>query len=221
MSNFAWKLRFADSIDFLLPFEENCCLSKLMMSMLLINYSALSGLKNFKVAILTWETKNVENHRKSLKTANCKHCRMRLTLKLNNSRINWMWHEKLSPHVWNPWERSRRWEKWVPHELNERQQENRKTTCEMLLARYKRNSFLHRIVTGDEKWIYFENPKYKKSWVIPGEPLTSTAKTNCYGRKTMLCVWWDQKDVIYYELLLGNFASAVFLYGFSGKWWSK
>jgi len=24
--------------------------------------------------------------------------------------------------------------KWVPHELNERQQENRKTTCEMLLA---------------------------------------------------------------------------------------
>ena len=24
--------------------------------------------------------------------------------------------------------------KWVPHELNERQQENRKTTCEMVLA---------------------------------------------------------------------------------------
>ena len=41
--------------------------------------------------------------------------------------------------------------KWVPYELNERQQENRKTTCEMLLARYKRKSFLHRIVTGDEK----------------------------------------------------------------------
>ena len=35
--------------------------------------------------------------------------------------------------------------KWVPHELNERQQENRKITCEMLLARYKRKSFLHRI----------------------------------------------------------------------------
>ena len=53
--------------------------------------------------------------------------------------------------------------KWVPHELNERQQENRKTTCEMLLARYKRKSFLHRIVTGDEKWIYFENLKRKRS----------------------------------------------------------
>ena len=33
-------------------------------------------------------------------------------------------------------------QKMVPHELNERQQENRKITCEMLLARYKRKSFL-------------------------------------------------------------------------------
>ncbi|QQP37513.1 Transposase, partial [Caligus rogercresseyi] len=59
----------------------------------------------------------------------------------------------------------------------------------------------HRIVTGNEKWIYFENPKCNKSWVTPGEPSTSTPRPNCYGRKTMLCVWWDQKGVIYYELL--------------------
>jgi len=85
--------------------------------------------------------------------------------------------------------------KWIPHELNKRQQKNRKITCEMLLARYKRKSFLHRIVIGDEKWIYFENPKRKRSWVTPGEP--STARPNHYGRKTMLCVWWDQKGVIY------------------------
>lgn len=31
----------------------------------------------------------------------------------------------------------------------------------MLLARYKRNWFLHRIVTGDKKWLYFENPMLK------------------------------------------------------------
>jgi len=32
---------------------------------------------------------SVENHRKNLKTANCKHCWMRMTLKFNNnSRIN-------------------------------------------------------------------------------------------------------------------------------------
>jgi len=54
---------------------------------------------------------------------------------------------------------------------------------------------------GDEKWIYFENPKCKRSWVTPGESSTSTARPNRYGRKTMLCIWWDQKSVIYYELL--------------------
>ena len=35
------------------------CLSKLTVSMLLVNQSALSGLKNLEVAILTWGTKNV------------------------------------------------------------------------------------------------------------------------------------------------------------------
>ena len=53
--------------------------------------------------------------------------------------------------------------KSVPHQLNDRQMENRKTICEMLLQRFERKSFLHRIVTGDEKWIYFENLKRKKS----------------------------------------------------------
>ncbi|GFV15028.1 mariner Mos1 transposase [Trichonephila clavipes] len=49
--------------------------------------------------------------------------------------------------------------RWVPHELTDRQQDNRKIVCEMLLVRYKRKSYLHCIITGDEKWIYFENPK--------------------------------------------------------------
>ncbi|KAL6256735.1 hypothetical protein P5V15_011667 [Pogonomyrmex californicus] len=66
--------------------------------------------------------------------------------------------------------------KWVPHDLNKRQMENRKVTCEMLLQRHERKSFLYRIVTGDEKWIYFENPKRKKSWLSPGEAGPSTPK---------------------------------------------
>lgn len=81
--------------------------------------------------------------------------------------------------------------KWVPHELNDRQMERRQNTCQILLARQTRKSFLHRIVTGDEKWIYFENPKRKKSWVDPGQPSTSSSRPNRFGRKTMLCVWWD------------------------------
>jgi len=41
--------------------------------------------------------------------------------------------------------------RWVPHELNERQMERHKNTCEILLERYRRKPFLHGIVTGDEK----------------------------------------------------------------------
>ena len=45
------------------------------------------------------------------------------------------------------------------------------------------------------------NPKRKKSYVDPGQPATSTARPNRFGKKTMLCIWWDQSSVIYYELL--------------------
>ena len=41
----------------------------------------------------------------------------------------------------------------------------------MLLERHKKKSFLHRIVTGDEKWIHYDNPKCKKSYVEPGETI--------------------------------------------------
>lgn len=91
--------------------------------------------------------------------------------------------------------------KWVPHKLDDRQIENRKVVCEMLLQRHKRKSFLHKILTGDEKWIYYENPKRKKSWVDPGQDSKQIERRNHFGKKAMLCVWWDQKGVVYFELL--------------------
>lgn len=51
---------------------------------------------------------------------------------------------------------------WVPYELRPRDVERRFCMSEMLLERFKKKSFLHRIVTGDEKWIYYDNPKQKK-----------------------------------------------------------
>lgn len=89
---------------------------------------------------------------------------------------------------------------WVPYELTPRNVERRFSTCEMLLARHKRKGFLHRIVTGDEKWIHYDNPKRKKSWGPPGHASTSTAN----GKKLLLCIWWDQLGVAYYELLKPN-----------------
>ena len=62
---------------------------------------------------------------------------------------------------------------WVPYELMPRNVERRFCMSEMLLKRHKKKSFLNRIVTGDEKWIHYDNPKRKKSYVKPGQPAKS------------------------------------------------
>ena len=45
------------------------------------------------------------------------------------------------------------------------------------------------------------NSKRRRSWGKPGHASTSMAKTNIYGSKFLLCIWWDQQSVVYYELL--------------------
>ncbi|KAG5308596.1 MOS1T transposase, partial [Pseudoatta argentina] len=52
---------------------------------------------------------------------------------------------------------------WVPYELKPR------TTAST--AEKKRFFASHRIVTGDEKWIHYDNPKRRKSWGKPGREL--------------------------------------------------
>nr|QRH16694.1 transposase [Mayetiola destructor] len=89
----------------------------------------------------------------------------------------------------------------VPHELKPRDVERRFCMSEMLLQRHKKKSFLSRIITGDEKWIHYDNPKRKKSYVKRGGRAKSTPKSNIHGAKVMLCIWWDQRGVLYYELL--------------------
>lgn len=93
---------------------------------------------------------------------------------------------------------------WVPYELKPRDVERRLFASEKLLQRQKRKGFLHQIVTGDERWVHYDNPKRKKSYGPPGHVSTSTAKPNIHSAKIMLCIWWDQLGVVYYELLQPN-----------------
>ena len=91
---------------------------------------------------------------------------------------------------------------WMSYELKPRDVERRFFTCEQLIQKQQRKD---RIVTGDEKWIFYDNPKKKKYYAKPGQSLpstsTSTPRPNIHGSKIILCIWWDQKGLVYYELL--------------------
>jgi len=84
--------------------------------------------------------------------------------------------------------------------LKPRDIERRKMTCELLLQRHRKKSFLYRIVTSDEKWIYYDNLKCKKSWCRRTLNIDGKAEYSWL----MLCIWWDQLGVVYYELLQPN-----------------
>jgi len=68
--------------------------------------------------------------------------------------------------------------RWVPHELSKNNKNERHDTAPTLLSKFRKKDFLHKIITGDEKWIPYDNPKCRKAWVDPGQSLTSTPKPN-------------------------------------------
>lgn len=53
------------------------------------------------------------------------------------------------------------------YQLSDRQAKNRRAFTEILFLRHRRKSFMHLIIIGDEKWVYFKNAKCKKSWLSP------------------------------------------------------
>ena len=79
---------------------------------------------------------------------------------------------------------------WVPSELKPRDVERRLCTCEQLLQRQNRKGFLHRIVTGDEKWIRYDNPKRRKSWVSPAMHALSRPNPIFMARSSCCASGW-------------------------------
>ena len=50
----------------------------------------------------------------------------------------------------------------------------------------------------------YNNVEWKRSWGKWNEPPPATIKAGLHAKKVMLCIWWDWKGVLYYELLPEN-----------------
>ncbi|XP_011642710.1 histone-lysine N-methyltransferase SETMAR-like [Pogonomyrmex barbatus] len=93
---------------------------------------------------------------------------------------------------------------WVPHELSEKNLMDRISACDSLLKRHQNEPFLKRMITGDEKWIVYNNVSRKRSWSKRSEAAQTIAKAELHPKKIMLSIWRDWKGIVYYELLPFN-----------------
>lgn len=99
-----------------------------------------------------------------------------------------------------------------PHELTEAQAAKRVEICRQLLNNPLDDRFWKRIVTSDEKWVYLVNHDRSKRWVQKGQTPPSVPKQNQFGRKIMICVWWNFEGILHFELVPNGRAINAELY---------
>lgn len=100
----------------------------------------------------------------------------------------------------------------VPHELTELQAKRRVEICEELLDNPHSDQFWKRIVTSDEKWIHLINHNRQKRWVLYDQAPPPVPCQERFGKKVMLCVWWNFQGIIHYEFVPNGRAIDAVLY---------
>ena len=78
------------------------------------------------------------------------------------------------------------------------------STCDFIFKHNEKVPFLKQTVIADEKWILYNHVEWKRWWGKQKEPPSTTPKASLHPKKVMLCIRWDWKGVLYYELLLEN-----------------
>lgn len=90
---------------------------------------------------------------------------------------------------------------WVPHELTADNKIQRLSICSSLLSRHNNAPFLDRMLTCDEKWVLYSNPKRSRHWLSSTDPIPQTSKPRLHQQKVLLSVWWTTAGIVHYELL--------------------
>ncbi|GFV15489.1 hypothetical protein TNCV_4835151 [Trichonephila clavipes] len=78
---------------------------------------------------------------------------------------------------------------WVFHQLTPNGfVMDRISICEALAKRNEIDPFLKWMVTGEEKWVPYNNIVRKRSWSKRGETAQTVAKPGLTARKVLLCI---------------------------------
>ncbi|GFS85410.1 histone-lysine N-methyltransferase SETMAR [Trichonephila clavipes] len=75
-----------------------------------------------------------------------------------------------------------------------------KNICNRLLQQYNTEPLFDRLITADEKWVLYENPKRKGQWLCSNEP-PQTAKPGLHLKKALLYIWWGIRGIVHFEVL--------------------
>lgn len=96
-----------------------------------------------------------------------------------------------------------RWRKtrWIPYELTNAQKQRRVEVAEQLLNRHNQEPITPYMVTQDETYVSFRNPKPQNAWVSPGQRVPSTPVPDFRNKKILLSVFWGPRGVIYWKLM--------------------
>ncbi|GFW94873.1 hypothetical protein TNCV_3397531 [Trichonephila clavipes] len=74
---------------------------------------------------------------------------------------------------------------------------DRISICKALAKRNEIDPFFKRMVTGDEKWVTYDNIVRKRSWSKCSETVETVAKPGLTARKVLLVIWLDWRGIIY------------------------
>ncbi|CAO4367508.1 unnamed protein product [Caenorhabditis nigoni] len=91
--------------------------------------------------------------------------------------------------------------RYVPHILTQHNLDTRVDTCLNLLTLHRTYGWLDQIITGDEKWVMYDNSERRAEWVDKGEQPADVPKHEIHDKKVLLSVWWSTRGMEYWELL--------------------
>jgi len=90
--------------------------------------------------------------------------------------------------------------RWVPHELNDQQKQERVRVCRENLAKFRNGSWrLCDIITGDETWIYHRQIHRKStnaSWVAEGESPRTVVRRSKFEQKNLFSIFFKSNGPV-------------------------